>query len=165
MHEQRGTIGHRRVEIAARGMEADQTVVVADGTDPRADRRVDGGGGEGALQIGHRARLAAIRPQRLEGADREVVVGVHEARHDGASLEIDHLVLVLAQPQHLVGAADLDDAPVLDREGLCDGQARIQREDRGVDKEADHRPAATTARARPRSETMRAWPMCAPSAR
>ena len=53
MHEQRGTIGHRRVEITARGMETDQTVVVADGTDPRADRRVDGSGGEGALQIGH----------------------------------------------------------------------------------------------------------------
>src|SRR5690348_13906790 len=43
-------------------------------------------------------------------------------RRNGPTFQVDHLIIVLAQPQDLVAATDLDDAAVLDGESLGNGQ-------------------------------------------
>src|SRR6185436_18818525 len=59
-------------------------------------------------------------------------------RDHGLTLEVDQLVVVLAEPEDLVGATDLDDEAVLDREGLRQGQRVVVRFDDRVDEQVDH---------------------------
>jgi hypothetical protein len=141
VHDERGAVGHGGVEIVARRMPAEDVMVVTDAAHPRTGGRLARGCGQRPLDVGDRAGAAAVGPEHLEGAEGEVIVGVDEAGNDGASAEIDHLVVGLAEPEHLVGAADLHDPPVLDRERLRDRQRRVQGEDGRVDEEVDHRAA------------------------
>ena len=147
VHDQRGAVGHGGVEIAARRMPAEDVMVITDAAHPRTGGRLARGRRERPLDVGDGAGAPAVGPQRLEGADGEVIVRVDEAGDDGAPLEVDHLVVVLAQPQHFVGAADLHDASILHRQRLSHRQARVHREDSRVDEEVDHRRAARAARA------------------
>src|SRR6185436_2656605 len=91
-------------------------------------------------------------------------------RDHGLTLEVDQLVVVLAKPEDLVGAPDLDDEAVLDRKGLRHGQRVVVSFDDRVDEQGDHgtarqRERASVTSGRPMSEAMRVWPMRAPSAR
>ena len=72
VHGDRRTIGHRRVEVGARGMHAEPRVIVADRAHPLTGRRRGRAVAQRLLDFGHRAGGAAVGPQRVVGADREI---------------------------------------------------------------------------------------------
>ena len=89
VHDERGAIRHGGVEIAARRMAAEDVMVIPDAAHPRTGGGLARGRRQRPLDVGDGAGAAAVGPERLEGADGEVIVRVDEARDDGASLEID----------------------------------------------------------------------------